>query len=161
MMMYQVWLTPHQKRLPTSSVMLSVQFATLLRAISIAIMLVSLLSHYHSSILSVKGQQQQPRITITMNMCPIFVIALVSYIASAIPLLSRQSKTICPFVIRASQPGSPIHLSSLNASDGHFWFGKSTSSSCPTDSDPPCPIRTETTFLVSDDGRASLVRTSE
>ena len=96
-----------------------------------------------------------------MNMCLIFVLALVSYLASAIPLLSRQSKTISPFVIRASQTGSPIHLSGLNASDGHFWFGKSTSSSCPTDSDPHCPMGTETTFVVSGDGAASLVGSYE
>ena len=119
------------------------------------------LSLSSSFILTTKNQQQQSRITVTTNMFPIFVLALVSYISSAIPLLSRQSKTINPFVIRASQPGSPIHLSNLNASDGHFWFGKTTSSSCPTDLEPHCPMGTETTFVVSGDGGASLVRSSE
>ena len=96
-----------------------------------------------------------------MSMFQIVVLALVSYMASAIPLLSRQSKTTSPFVVRASQPDSPLHLSSLNASNSRFWFGKTTSSSCPTDSEPHCPVGNATTFVVSGDGRASLVRSSE
>lgn len=95
-----------------------------------------------------------------MNMFPIFVLALISSIASATPLFPRQPTTTSPFVVRAFQPGSPFHLSSLNASHGHFWFGKTTTSSCPTDSNPNCPIGTETTLVVSGDGSAKLVRTN-
>ena len=51
MMMYRVWLmTPHQRRLPTSAVQIcNVECAIChpVRAISTAIMLASLISHFH------------------------------------------------------------------------------------------------------------------
>lgn len=98
--------------------------------------------------------------SITTNMCSIFALALLFSLSSAIPLLSRQSKAASPFVVKPTQPGSPIHLSSLNANNGHFWFGKATSSSCPANIEPRCPTGTQTAFVVSSEGHATLVRSS-
>lgn len=91
-------------------------------------------------------------------MCPIFLLLLLPLLSLAIPLLPRQSNSTDPFILRAFRQGSPIHLSSINANNGHFWLGKPTSSSCPSDPTPNCPTGTgtETAFVVSDNGHASL-----
>ncbi|KAL9133650.1 MAG: hypothetical protein Q9175_005171 [Cornicularia normoerica] len=89
-------------------------------------------------------------------MCPIFVIALLPFVYSAIPLTPHQSDSTSPFILHAFEPGSPIHLSSLNANEGHFWLGKATSSSCRAESKRDCPTGTETVLVVSGGGHAGL-----
>ena len=133
------------------------RFATAPRDIYIAIMLISCLSLNHIIILAGAADS-----SVTQIMSSIFTFALVSLL-SAIPLLPRQSSPITPspitpFVARAFQSDSPVHLSNMNANDGHFWFGKATSTYCPSNSTPHCPMGTETALMVSSDGSASLVR---
>lgn len=137
-----------------------VQFATLPQGIYTVIMLTcSWLSSLSLLFLSPKNGSYSEHHYNT-NMGSIFILALLSFLSSAIPLLSRQSKAVSPFVVQVNQPGCPIHLFSLNANNGHFWFGKATSSSCPANTEPQCPTGTQTAFIVSSDGHATLVRSS-
>lgn len=89
-------------------------------------------------------------------MCSVFLLTFLPLLCSDVPLLPRQSNSTGPFVLRAFQPGSPIHLSSVNANDGHFWLGKATSSACPAALEPDCPTGTETALAVSVAGYANL-----
>ena len=116
--------------------------------------------HYHLAPFSYHPSTTATTNSIPTNMCPIFLLLLLPLLSLAIPLLPRQSNSTDPFILRAFRQGSPIHLSSINANNGHFWLGKPTSSSCPSDPTPNCPTGTgtETAFVVSDNGHASLVR---
>ncbi|KAF6233579.1 hypothetical protein HO173_008136 [Letharia columbiana] len=89
-------------------------------------------------------------------MYPIVVLALLPFLSSAILVSPLQSNSSTPFVLRALRLGFPIHLSTLNANDGHFWLGKATSSSCPAEPKMDCPTETETAVVVSGDGYATL-----
>lgn len=99
-------------------------------------------------------------------MSSIFVVLtlLSTCLSSPLSLVSphRQfnSTNTTPFVLRASQPDSPLHLSGFNANDGHFWLGKPISSSCPAELAPSCRITgaDETALMVSGDGYACLAR---
>lgn len=103
-------------------------------------------------------------IPITMIMQSISILILLPVLSFAIParhhLFHRQTNSTLPFILRAFQPGSPIHLFSLNANDGHFWLGKTTSSSCPAALEPHCPKGTDTALVVLSDEHASLVSPS-
>lgn len=136
-----------------------VQFATLRRGIYTAIMLTGTRLSSLSLLFAFTQQRQLLTASLNQNMCSTFVLLLLSFLSSPIPLLSRQSKAVSPFVVQVTQPGSPIHLSSLNANNGHFWLGKATSSSCPANIKSHCPAGTQTAFVVSSDGHATLVRT--
>lgn len=122
-------------------------------------------SHVHEKLAfsSIINLYHQPKIaphhSIKKMMCSIFILALLYLLSSAIPLLPPQPNQTSPFVLQAFRPGSPIHLSSMNAHDGHFWLGKTTSSSCPLDLKLPCRTGTKTALVVSDNGYATLVNT--
>ena len=102
--------------------------------------------------------QQKLATPISTSMYPIFTLALLPLLSSAIPLLPRLSNPTSPFILRAFKPGSPIHLSTLNANQGNFWLGKPTSSYCPPQTKPHCPTGYETVLMISDNAQAVLVR---
>lgn len=116
--------------------------------------------HQHLALFSYHPLITAANQSIPTSMCPIFVVALLPFVYSAIPLTPHQSDSTSPFILHAFEPGSPIHLSSLNANEGHFWLGKATSSSCRAESKRDCPTGTETVLVVSGGGHAGLVRPS-
>ena len=97
-------------------------------------------------------------------MCSILIFTLLPLLCSALMLLlpsnavASRSNASNSFVLRAFQPGSPIHLARLNANDGHFWLGKQTSSSCRPKVEPKCSKGKDTALVVPGNGYANLVR---
>ena len=71
-------------------------------------------------------------------------------LAAGKALLPRQSNsTITSFGVIAIHSGSPIHLSSVNASGNLFWIGKQTATYCPAINGLVCPPGNNTAFDVT------------